>query len=86
MHPGLDERSKITTWPGIDRETNQRKDSKQLENVGEGVDILPVQNEHCGQECSEMLDARQSQALASRILEGLQNHAKAPFQRSVCDG
>ncbi len=47
---------------------------------------LPVQNEHCGQECSHMLDTRQSEALASRILAGLQDHAKASFQRSVCDG
>ena len=51
-----------------------------------GLEILPVQNEHSGQEYSHMLDTRQSEALASRILAGLQNHAKASFQRSVCDG
>ncbi len=49
-------------------------------------EIIPVQNEHSGQECSHMLDTKQSEALASRILAGLQDHAKTSFQRSVCDG
>ena len=45
----------------------------------EGLDFIPVQNEYCGQECNAMLDKGQSQALAARILAGLQNHSKAPF-------
>ncbi len=83
VHQDLEERSTRTTWPGIDRESNQRKVSKQLEIIGKGLDILPVQNEHRGQECSAVLDTEQSQALASRILEGLQNHSKAPFHKGL---
>ena len=86
VHQGIDERVQRTAWPGINRESNQRKVSKQLENFGKGLEILPVQNEHSGQEHSHMLDTRQSEALASRILAGLQDHAKTSFQRSVCDG
>ena len=86
VHQGIHERVKITARPGINRESNQGTVSKQLENFGKGLEILPVQNEHCGQKCSQMLDTRQSEALASRILAGLQNHAKASYQRSVCDG
>ena len=34
VHQDLDERSKRTTWPGIDKESNQRKVSKHIEIVG----------------------------------------------------
>ena len=86
VHQGIDERVKRTARPGINNESNQGTVSKQLENFGKELEILPVQNEHCGQKCNEMLDTRQSEALASRILAGLQDHAKASFQRSACDG
>ena len=86
VHQGIDERVKRTTRPGINRESNQRTVSKQLEIMVKGLEILPVQSEHSGQEYSHMLDTRQSEALASRILAGLQDHAKTSFQRSVCDG
>ena len=36
VHQDLDERSKRATWPGIDRESNQRKVSKQLETSEKG--------------------------------------------------
>ena len=65
--------------------TDQREVSILCENVRKRVDQFQMQDEHCRQERSAVLDSRKSEMLAANLLERLQSYATITSQKPIFD-
>ena len=72
-------------WQRTNGSTDQREISILCENVRERLDKFQMQDERCWKECRSMLDSRQNQTLAARILERLQAQTTASFEEPLRD-
>ena len=85
VHQNLGKEIERVARQRADRSTDQREISILCENVGKRMDQFQMQDEHCRKERSAVLDSRQSQMLAAKLLERLQAQTTASFEEPVLD-
>ena len=72
-------------WKRTNGSTDQREVSILCQNVRKRVDQFQMQDEHCRQERSAVLDSRKSEMLAANLLERLQSYATITSQKPIFD-
>ena len=83
VHQNLGEEIERDARQRANGSTDQREVSILCENVRKRVDQFQMQDEHCRQERSAVLDSRKSEMLAANLLERLQSYATITFQKPL---